>query len=44
MAAAMLAVKNPTVIAFTLVWELALLRQALLRGAEDRPAPTGAPR
>jgi hypothetical protein len=42
--AVLLAVKNPTVIAFTLVWELALLRQALLRGAEDRPAPTGAPR
>jgi hypothetical protein len=34
--AVLLAVKNPTVIAFTLVWEIALLRQALLRGA---PAP-----
>jgi hypothetical protein len=35
--AVLLAVKNPTVIAFTLVWEVALLHQALLRGAE---APT----
>ena len=35
--AVLLAVKNPTVIAFTLVWELALLRQALLRGAEGLP-------
>jgi hypothetical protein len=34
--AVLLAVKNPTVIAFTLVWEIALLRQALLRGAEER--------
>jgi hypothetical protein len=34
--AVLLAVKNPTVIAFTLVREIALLRQALLRGAEER--------
>lgn len=37
--AVLLAVKNPTVIAFTLVWEVALLHQALLRGAD---APTAA--
>jgi hypothetical protein len=42
--AVLLAVKNPTVIAFTLVWEIALLRQALLRGADERlpAAVTGA--
>jgi hypothetical protein len=33
--AVLLAVKNPTVIAFTLVWELALLHQALVRGADE---------
>ncbi|HZG89605.1 MAG TPA: hypothetical protein VEZ42_05270 [Pseudonocardia sp.] len=35
----LLAVKNPTVIAFAVVWELALLKQALVRGAAE-PAPT----
>jgi hypothetical protein len=34
--AVLLAVKNPTIIAFTVVWYLALVHQALLRGA---PAP-----
>lgn len=34
--AVLLAVKNPTVIAFTFVWELALVHQALVRGGSDR--------
>ncbi len=34
----LLAVKNPTVIAFAVVWQLALLKQALVRGAAE-PAP-----
>lgn len=34
----LLAVKNLTVIPFTVVWELALLKQALVRGAAE-PAP-----
>jgi hypothetical protein len=35
--AVLLAVKNPTVIAFTFVWVLALLHQSLVRGARRRP-------
>jgi len=35
--AVLLAVKNPTVIAFTAVWELALLHQALIRGTRVEP-------
>lgn len=31
--AAVLAIKNPTIIAFTMIWEIALLRHALLLGA-----------
>jgi hypothetical protein len=34
--AVLLAVKNPTVIAFTMVWDLALLHQALVRGARTQ--------
>jgi hypothetical protein len=29
----LLAVKNPTIIAFSMVWTLALLHRALVRGA-----------
>lgn len=39
--AVLLAVKNPTVIAFTLVREIALLHQALLRGADTPAAEAG---
>ncbi|MCO1658393.1 hypothetical protein [Pseudonocardia humida] len=40
--AVLLAVKNPTVIAFTMVWGLALLHQALVRGT--RGEASGGPR
>ncbi|SFA81051.1 hypothetical protein SAMN05216266_101574 [Amycolatopsis marina] len=34
--AALLFVKNPTIIAFTFVWMVGVLRQLLLSGARDR--------
>lgn len=42
--AILLAVKNPTVIAFALIWDIALLRQALLLGGPPATDPASAVR
>ncbi|WP_214406977.1 hypothetical protein [Pseudonocardia lacus] len=39
--AVLLAVKNPTIIAFSMVWMFALLHQALVRGADHRAGDDG---
>lgn len=37
--AALLAIKNPTVIAFAIIWQIGAVRQALLLGPRDRSSP-----
>jgi hypothetical protein len=37
--AVILAVKNPTIIAFTMIWEIGVIRQMLLRSPDMPDAP-----